>query len=215
MNLRREPPRDGIPVGQRGQKKDHQMKKLLLTFLVLGAAWVPTKLPAQGTVFLNNYDSKIGIYIYPDEDTPAPIGSHVEVLGGGSAAALMPLLTSAGTSPVFTITAAGVEALGPGSGSYFDAGYGAVPGVPSSGTAFFQVLVWWGAASFNSAVLRGETPIWSQAVGTADNPGPPPTPGFAVPLKIPERLNLWVPEPSTTALAALGLAGFLRSRRRS
>ncbi len=190
------------------------MKTTLLAILAIAAALAPARLPAQGTVFLNNYDSRAGIYLYSDEITPAPLGTHVEVLGGPNPYNLYPLLTSAGAGPVFTITAAGLEAFGPGSGSYFDAGYGAVPGVPSSGMAFFEVLAWWGADSFVGADLRGFSPVWSQGVGTADT-GPPPTPGLAVPLKIPVwRIDLWVPEPSTTALAGLGLAGLLVLRRR-
>lgn len=39
------------------------MKTTLLAILAIGAALAPARLPAQGTVFLNNYDSRKGIYI--------------------------------------------------------------------------------------------------------------------------------------------------------
>ncbi len=185
------------------------MKTTLLAILAIAAALAPARLPAQGTVFLNNYDSRAGIYLYSDEITPAPLGTHVEVLGGPNPYNLYPLLTSAGAGPVFTITAAGLEAFGPGSGSYFDAGYGAVPGVLSGGTGFFQIRAWYGASGFEGAA----TPVWSQLVGKADNPFPP-TPGSPAPLNIPGRLDLVLPEPSTAALAALGIVGVLLLRRR-
>ncbi len=194
------------------------MKTTLLAILALGAAFAPARLPAQGTVYLNgtvllnNYDSGMGIY-RPEYVGPAPAGTFVEVFGGPTPTTLTPLVNSAGGGPVFTIVPGGVEALGAGSGSYFDAGYGFVPGVPSSGTAFLQIRVWYGARDFWAAPYQGMTPVWSQLVGRADNQFPP-TPGSPMPLSIPGRIDFIIPEPSTTGLVALGLAGLLAFRRR-
>ncbi len=195
------------------------MKTTLLAILAIGAALAPARLPAQGTVYLNgtvllnNYDSGMGIYL-PEYYGPAPAGTFVEVFGGPTPTTLTPLVNSAGAGPIYTIVPGGVEALGPRSGSYFDAGYGFVPGVPSGGAAFFQILVWYGASNFWAAPYVGRTPVWSQLVGRADNPFPP-TPGSPMPLNIPGRIAFMLPEPSTTALAGLGLAGLLAFRCRN
>jgi hypothetical protein len=120
--------------------KAMQMKTTLLSLLALGTALTTTKLHGQGTVLLNNYDSGMGIYLPDYNAAPAPAGSFFEVLAGPSALTMTPLLTSIGIGPIFSILPGGVEAQGPGSGSYFDVGYGFVPGVPSGGTGYFQVF---------------------------------------------------------------------------
>ena len=199
---------------RRPNAKGTQMRTTLLAILAIGAALAPATLPAQGTVYLNNYDSGMGIYLPGDTTAPAPAGTFVEVFGGASPTTMVPLRNSAGIGPIFTIPTFGVEDRGPGSGSYFDVGYSAVPGVPPDGTAFFEIFTWAYAATFPLAVFRDQSPVWSQSVGSADNPGPPPPPVIGVSLNIPAPLNLWVPEPSTIALAGLGLAGWLAFRRR-
>ena len=190
------------------------MKTTLLAILAIAAALAPARLPAQGTVWLNNYDSGMGMYRWTFLD-PAPAGTFFEVLAGYSANTMVPLVTSTGVGPIFTLLPSGVNARGPGSGSYFDVGYGVVPGVPAHGSAFFQILEWTGAATWASASgSRGESLLWSQAVGTADVPGPPGPPTVPALLSIPGPIIFERPEPSTTALMALGLAGWLAFRRR-
>ena len=181
------------------------MKRTILVLLLVSAA--ANKLQAQGTVYLNNYDSRAGIYAgYPS--VPAPAGfAFVEVLAGPSPSSWVPLLNSSGQGPVFTIEAAGVNALGPDTGSYFNVGYAAVPGVPPGAPAFFGLFGWMGASSWDMAVDRASV-VWSQTAGTTASPAH---------LMIPGPLELFVPEPSPAALAGLAMAifGFRRWHKRS
>ena len=191
-----------------------QIQTLVLAIGIFASLSLTPRLHAQGSVFLNNYDSGMGLYVQLDEGSPiipAPAGTSVMIFGGSTAASMAPITNSAGQS-VFTVSPAGVELRGLGSGSYFDAGTGAVPGVPSNGTAFFAIHAWAYAPSFWDAVGYGVwrmSGVWQQAVGA---------PGAALPLNIPGEyaiiLTPSIPEPSTVAVAALGLAGWLAFRRR-
>ncbi len=172
------------------------MKKTLLLLLVIGAGAAANKLQAQGTVFLNNYDSRQGIYLYAP--LPAPAGTPFEILGGPTLAAMVPLVSSSGQGPVFTIPTADVEALGPQTGSYFDVGYGSVPGVLPGEMALFTLRAWLGSTSWDSAVQRVGA-VWSQRVGAVGDPAQ---------LEIPTPLSFPFPEPSTLALGTLALAIF-------
>lgn len=186
------------------------MKRILL-IVWLGLAGFAINLRGQGTVFFNNYDSGFGVYYSLDPMGgpmgPAPAGTFVQILGGTSVTHLFPLLTSTGSGPVFILTAAGVEARGPGSGSFFDAGSGAVPGVTPSGVAFFEVQVWWGAPSFTQTIFRNFPVIWNQQTGSAENPAP---------LRIVFPIVMYLPEPSAPALLGIGavVIGWHRLRRR-
>ena len=186
------------------------MKTLALALGAWAARSLTPKLHAQGSVFLNNYDSGKGLYVVFEGGsiTAAAAGTSVMIFGGLTPASMAPLANSAGES-LFTVPPAGVEARGPGSGSYFDVGTGFVPGVPSNGTAFFAIRAWADGPTFSDAQAWGVwliSGVWQQDVGEASAPAP---------LKIPGTLLLMpsIPEPSTMALAALGLAGWLAFRR--
>ncbi len=179
------------------------MKRTILVLLLVSAA--ANHLQAQGSVYLNNYDSRMGVYI--SDMLPAPVGTFVEILGGASATSRVPLLNSSGQGSVFTIEGAGVNALGPGTGSYFSAGSASVPGVAAGGLAWFELRAWLGGPSWDYRTVAGLM-YWSQTIGTANNPAP---------LMMPYPLYFALPEPSPTALAALALAifGLRRWHKRS
>lgn len=181
------------------------MKTVPLSVLAIGVALAgTTAVHAQGTVFLNNYDSRMGLYL-GNLPMPAPAGTPFEILGGASIGSLSPLTNSLGQGPIFIILPWGIMALGPNSGSYFDIGYGSVPGVPAQGTAWFQLRAWIGP-DWDTATYRGEAQ-WSQTVGRVTDP---------VPLGIPGQVIIGIPEPSPAALSALVLAmlGFRHWRKR-
>jgi len=170
----------------------------------------------QGTVFLNNYDVGHGIFIgsLSSGFFPAPAGTLVQVLGGVNISSLSPIATtSPGNATVFTIQAAEVNALGPGTGSFFDVGYGFVIGVAPGASGAFQVIAWQsGYASYAAAQAAGAwtevSQIWTQGTGTH-----PPLPALPTPtvLQVPAFPT---PEPSTIALSLLGAAAlFLRRRK--
>lgn len=189
------------------------MRNSLVVIVTLAVIWIPSSLSAQGTVELNNYDSGMGIYGYgPDLNmgppVPAPLGTFVQVLGGPSPGSMVPLLNSQGAGPIFT-TQTQIPG-GPLSTSFFDAGFGLVPGVLPTGTGWFQILAWANAPTYQSAGLRGQSVVWSQTVGPAV---PLPSNGITIPLNIPAPIIL-VPEPRTTALVICGFSGLLALRCR-
>jgi hypothetical protein len=70
----------------------YKMKTLhfaLLTACVVAAA---AKLHGQGTIFLNNYDSGLGIFANASGLFPASTGTRVEVLAGPTPNSLTPII---------------------------------------------------------------------------------------------------------------------------
>ncbi len=167
------------------------MKAILRTVWIIAGLAGNAQLSGQGTVFLNNYDSGMGVYWSPG--VAAPAGTRIVVEGGRSPPHMAALQVSTGF--VFTITAQGVDARGPGSGSYFDVGSAAVPDVPPGGTAFFEVVAWWGSSNYGGTPYEGTSLVWSQPVGTADSP---------VPLNIPNPIYLTISEPGSMSLLVVG-----------
>jgi hypothetical protein len=158
-----------------------------------------------GTVFLNNYDAGRGIYLGLD---PAPAGTIVEVLAGPNTSSLTPIASSGAGRTSYTITPLDINANGPGTGSFFDYGFGAVNGVAERGSATFLARAWLGAPTYDTATIRG-TVGWTQTIGT--NPLPPDLPLPAI-LMFP-GLTM-VPEPSVVLLGVLGAWFLLVCRRR-
>ena len=181
------------------------MKKLLATLAVL--AVISTKgFAADGTVFLNNYDSDKAIF-YLNATTKLPMaGALVDVLGGATAGSLTAISSGGKTS--FALSEAG----------YFDAGFGVVAGVAEGATANLQVRAWKGAAgsSYASATEKGASTVWTQAIGTAAGTAPPTPPSPAT-LRIPAAFTVTaavIPEPSTVILGLLGTGALLFRRRK-
>ena len=162
----------------------------------------------------------MGIYqVVGGATNAAPSGTLVEVLVNQGI--VWPSITNSGTggTNVFIIPPNGVNAMGPGSGSFFNNGYGAVPGVPPGATGMFQVRTWLGAPSYEAALFAPGAfhglvySPWNQTTGTT--PVPPGTPAIlAMGGKIFMTQNA-VPEPSTITLGILGGATLLLRRRRT
>lgn len=154
-------------------------KSLSLAF-VFGSAvsLLALNVKADGTVFCNNYDSGYGIWLVANGATnPAPAGTMVQVLGGPDANHLSAVTNTLGIDG-YTITSSDVNAMGSGTGSYFDYSFGPVAGVTASNNAVLQVVAWHG----NDV---GASAQWTQATGSDPAPSgsPPPVP-------TPTKLNL-------------------------
>ncbi len=140
---------------------------------------------ADGTVLCNNYDSGYGIWIVQNGVTnPAPAGTMVQVLGGPDADHLSAVTNTLGVDG-YTITSGDLNAMGSGTGSFFDYSFGPVAGVTASNNAVLQVVAWYGSYIGGSAV-------WTQATGSDPAPSgsPPPTPTPTV-LNLPGRIYMF------------------------
>jgi hypothetical protein len=193
------------------------MKKTILGLTVLAGVALASSVHAQGTIWLNNYDSGFGIY-EGALDTSARAGTEIEVLAGSTSGNLTPVVATAGNFPGASIFT--VDTPITAGGSFFDANFGVVPGVGASGTAFIQVLTWSGAATYalaqtTSGAWYGSSTIFSQTIGSTVPAAPStPTPAsLALPANIIETTAA-VPEPSSLALAGLGGFGMLMAMRR-
>ena len=116
-------------------------------FLAGVTALLVAQADGQGTLLLNNYDSAKGVWLIQNGATnPAPAGTMVQLLGGPDINHLAPVTNSVGVS-LYTIAAGDTNALGSGTGSFFDYGFGNVTGTTTNGTGMLQVLAWYGAAT--------------------------------------------------------------------
>jgi hypothetical protein len=187
---------------------------------LLGGLFTMRTAFGQGTLYLNNYDSGYGIIVIGNTPSPAPapVGTFVEVLAGASANSLSPVsnfVASGNPNYIFTVQPNDINGNGPGTGSFFDAGYGRVPAVAPGATAFIQVLAWETAGSFAAAATAGDyngaSPVFTVTLGTS-----PPAPYVPMPavLALPgDIIFAFVPEPSIIALGGLGAATLLLMRR--
>ncbi|MDB6019520.1 MAG: hypothetical protein JWR19_4009 [Pedosphaera sp.] len=197
-----------------------KLKHIFLSTIVSACA-TANLLAASGSVILSNYDAnnENGFGIFEDHGiggiVAARAGTFVQVWGGASPDAMFPIYAFAGTN-TFVIAPSFVNGNGPGTGSFFDEGYGFVPTVAPLGLAYLQVFTWSGASSFLQAHFTagawwGETQIWTQNLG--DNTAAPNIPNPAI-LNVPAPIVEVAPEPSTWALAGLGGMALLVVRRR-
>lgn len=188
------------------------MKKILV--LICAGLLAGSSAMAQGSfgaVLLNNYDSGKGIF-NQNGTTPAPAGTIIEVLGGANAGSLSVIASTTGGNK-YTIGAADINGNGPGSGSFFDFGFGTVNGVAVNGPATLLVRAWLGAQTYDAALTRGSV-TWTQNTGNPGG-GTPPAPPSPATLAMPGTLIMQtIPEPSAIVLGILGAGALLLRRRK-
>jgi hypothetical protein len=116
-----------------------------------------------------------------------------------------------------------LNANGPGTGTYFDVGAGAVIGVPDGAIGTFQFLVWIGGSGASPADANAEfeSAVWTQVNGLQPVGINPPNPALLdIPFTDPVQgltvanvndtglegliMITEVPEPTTLTLAGLG-----------
>jgi len=182
------------------------MKKLILTVALVASCAAAF---AQGTLTFANAGPGAVFKIFDTDGTTALAGSGF----------MADLYWAAGTVTDSTLLAA-LNAPAPfNSGlqaGYFTGGQRSIPGQAGGSTITVQVRAWntqggsfatWAAAKAGSGSI-GESILAQITLGT-----PPGTPPYMTGLN-GHTFQLAVPEPSTFALAGLGLAGMLVFRRR-
>ena len=132
----------------------------------------------------------------------------VQVLGGPDANHLSAVTNTVGVDGS-TISSGDVNALGSGTGSFFDFGLGPVAGVTAKSNAVLQFVAWYGTAI-------GASALWTQATGSDPAPSgsPPPLPTPAI-LNLPGPMYIFVsgsrpslpPVPTTPGPAGAGSQG--------
>lgn len=170
------------------------MNKILLTIAGLAAGLTAL---AQGTVNLNNN------YI------PTGAGAKAFILGVSGS----PL--QGGTVEVWsgtTLLKSGAVGAAANTAGLFFLGVTEIPGVPTGGSGSIVIRSWDNASgtSWDTAQIRAETIVSLTGLGG----GTTPTPGLGVAGNFTGLQLQAIPEPSTVALAALGLVGLLFVARR-
>ena len=182
------------------------MKKLILATLMAGL--VPMIALAQGTVNFQSASANAIVVTAIGPNVPVGAG-YIAALYGGSLGSLEAALNPLGaTAPVTA-----------GTGLIIAGGTRVYNGVTPGAQGTFQVRAWtassggdWIAAIQSGVGFAGKTPLFNNPTGdpTASPPGTPAfLSGWTAPLLVTP-----IPEPSTIALAGLGLASLLVIRRR-
>jgi hypothetical protein len=179
------------------------MKKLILATLMAGL--IPMVSLAQGTV---NFGSA-GVNAYVATPGPVAVGAgYIAALYGGASGANEAALTQLG----------GTAAVVAGTGFIFG-GTRTNAAVAGGANGAFQVRAWtassgadWNTALASGSGNAGKTGVFENATG---NPAasPPTNPALLTGWNAPLIVTP-IPEPSTIALAGLGLASLLVIRRR-
>jgi hypothetical protein len=201
------------------------MKKLILSVTALSACSLGAF--AQGVITFNSSSGSGVISINGALDTKTDINAELlfsTTATGTFAPVAQLLLSSSNTSsdgtpgfdPSDIISAAG-DITFKGTGALYER-YGnsfIIPGVGSGSTAFFEVEGWTGAynslaaAQGSGVSAYGTSAVFSEALSAAGNP-------INASLTSMPNINLVsVPEPSTMAMAGVGLASMLLFRRRN
>jgi len=179
------------------------MKKLLVT---LAAVLVSASTFAQGTIKFNNRLTG---------QVDAPVSYLVNTVGAGSQATAMAqlyLIPANGGTPVALTPATTFRTTSAAAMFYVNEPTSGiiVPGVAAGSTANIQLRAWVGAASYETALQRGESNIIPVSLGGT------PAVGAPIPDAVLTGLQGFtiVPEPSTVAFGILGAAALLFRRRK-
>lgn len=170
------------------------MKKLIIA---LAAVMISVATYGQAQLNLSNRGGGVEFPIFgPDGTTPAGLlGNMVAQLYVSEGGSLTPLQPTTG----FRVQAGGEAYLSPQAVT--------VPG--NAGTPVQLVLRVFQGASYDTALVRGETAAFSATPALA-----PAVPGNLTGLGTGSLRLEAIPEPSTYALAALGLGALVLFRRR-
>jgi hypothetical protein len=198
---------------------------------------------AQGTVTLANQTGLVRMWTSPSDPTLINVpkgGGYVELIAAPVGPALVnPLFSVTGGfnySSVAGFLAANPgwalpsNASGPGTpgligaaAGIFNDGVYTIQNVVSGAYAEYFLIGWTGSATTADAALAGwyagQNAFGQSAIATTATGDPTaiPVPGFPVSLRptFAGMVIVWTPEPSTSALAGLGLAALLVFRRRN
>lgn len=182
------------------------MKKLILATLMAGL--IPMLSLAQGTVNFGSGVPGVQIVVQSDGVTPVPTGFSAALYWAPLGSLEGQLSQLGATTTVF------------GGSGFIVGGTRTTGALTAPGTdALFQVRAWNGAYTSYEAALAGVPGTQAGKTAMFQNPtanpaaSPPPAPaplsGWTAPLVVTP-----IPEPSTIALAGLGLASLLIIRRR-
>ena len=171
------------------------MNKILLTIIGLAAGLSAL---AQGTVNMNN------------NFTPAGGSAKAFILGLNN----QPLAKALGSVEILDSTGAVIKSGSLGADGLFFLNVITVPNTSSSGAAQITIRAWDNStgATFDAATVKGSSAV--NLTGLTTPPSPPlglGAVGNFTGLQLSQEI---IPEPSTVALAALGLAGLFFVVRR-
>jgi hypothetical protein len=218
-----------LKAGSATQFPNSSMRKFSAVVLLIGMA---SGALAQGTVILQNGTGLVKQWTSPSDSTLISVpknGGFIELIAApvgtplwGQAVIYSSLAGYLGANPGWAaaVNNSGAAptpiALAPG---LFSGGTYTINNIAEGANAEYLILAWTGASTTWDAALASGTHGWfgqsAIATTTTGDPLATPVPGFPVSLRPTfAGLILGVPEPTSFALAGLGLAALLVFRRR-
>jgi hypothetical protein len=196
------------------------MKKLILSVTAIAGFSMASF--AQGTITFDSSSSANVVSILGVVDTTQDINAELLYSSTGAAGTFSPVVTLLlGGSPT---TGPGLGQIGYATGDITDNSNGTIysdqgasfiiPNIAGSTAAFFEVEGWLGSANSLAGAVAAGAPsgtsaVFSEVLSSASSP-------TQASLDVMPSLNLVaVPEPSTLAMAGVGLASMLFFRRKN
>lgn len=182
------------------------MKRTLLTATLLAGLAASTSVFGQGTILLDNSGGGM-IYVGAGTGTPLAVDVNAQLWGG--------IVGSGATTELKSITGAGAAGITVDLGRISDPSGSpiAVPGVALGGTAELRLLLWLGnSANYAGATEKADSGVFTNPTG--GDGSPPSLPKTLTGLPEMHITSAVIPEPSTLALAGLGVAALFAFRRR-